>query len=1217
MSAFPAFERAQAGLSSRNLAAAASSSSGRPLSSFDPGPSGGSMSTPVPVLALDGDAAGIPPTPEAKVPKISKRTNARLQLAAALIEADNEEIEARAQAAAAAIAGQQHDPNSPHPAPPPQPKLASQSAIFAPYREDAGSLPPVVRARAGSAASRLSRPSLATGDEPRGSIDFLGVRLPTEKKYGYSQGAPSSTGYSHSRAGSIAGTTRLSRSGSLMSATGALRPGDAVWDGPGERPRSSMSHSRRGSLGAMAADAATDDALSEAGSDEALSDWGVEKFLSTDARTRITGRRSRANSSLGHGAGGDRPRSVLSTTSDAPRATSDIGTSATQSGQPGAAAGANAELLARIKLYRERQENLPPSQWDGPGPAADASAVAAHLSTPQGKAAADRPVSTQASPPRRRASSSSTPGALFSTPSPRMTLNQGLGGLGLDDEAAKAAAKKEEGVRQGLVAHERSATVDAAPEHATIMQRRESSMGILGDSWSEQGSDYEAAPEADEEIVARLAQAAGVRISPPSSPGPSSAAPVPQPLAPAFQPSAAAPRPAPATPAEAFHDGSTTGHDFEPQSEDQDMAGVGSFSRSHSRRNSLMASAFLSNDERPAGTMSPVLGPSQILKPGDVVSGGSYSRPGTPGGIGSPARRMSGFATPILGVGAVLAEDPFRHLPQGPSPYPASPANRLMDLGADPYAAAAQMRHRHGESMAGIGAGMMSPSLSFASPSSGFGQVTAPQRKSMPMDSLSTKQLQALARGGAFPEYYGIIDASGPPSPALAGFDEAELLDAAGLDPLAAAQPHEEPTEGEDGTPAAQQPATEPSMPKTSRFSAIFGTNASLADAAEALRDAGEPDLSSVRWGWRKRGAQAMQDGGGENETGQEKRAKSRGLLTTVLPFKSSAAANDGSAADPHGAPGGELFAKLQKAAQEQDDVDDSLISPPSKGPLRPRGLSERLPGTLTMPAPLQGSRLAPRMRLTPPPDQVLRENVAAANAKRQSQLHVPEGFVLHNRGLPAMRQLQVGGAAGPRPLFMAPQGDKKHDAVVSAFLNSAEGRRLINIPAAAPAGIGRRAAAPTTALFRNQLVQHDDEREGWGWEATASQAPEDEAAALDMKKKSKGAAKRAEKKAAKLKRKRKAARAERRRKREAAKQNGTSYEAVAEEESPDEDLDLSEDSSSEASDTDSDDASDASWNTEDEKRWIDNQKPAGKLFGKSLLDVAAEKKHINVSKNR
>ena len=37
--------------------------------------------------------------------------------------------------------------------------------------------------------------------------------------------------------------------------------------------------------------------------------------------------------------------------------------------------------------------------------------------------------------------------------------------------------------------------------------------------------------------------------------------------------------------------------------------------------------------------------------------------------------------------------------------------------------------------------------------------------------------------------------------------------------------------------------------------------------------------------------------------------------------------------------------------------------------------------------------------------------------------------------------------------------------------------------PVQVPVNMGRRVLHPSTALFRNVLVQRDDEREGWGWE--------------------------------------------------------------------------------------------------------------------------------------
>ncbi|TKY88649.1 hypothetical protein EX895_002280 [Sporisorium graminicola] len=307
----------------------------------------------------------------------------------------------------------------------------------------------------------------------------------------------------------------------------------------------------------------------------------------------------------------------------------------------------------------------------------------------------------------------------------------------------------------------------------------------------------------------------------------------------------------------------------------------------------------------------------------------------------------------------------------------------------------------------------------------------------------------------------------------------------------------------------------------------------------------------------------------------------------------------------------------------ESDGIDDDYVSPPRRGPLRPLGLAARTPKTILMPPPLQGTELAPKLRLT----DVAPESVTAPPASNRHSLHVPDGFVLHNTrgGLPPMRSLVVHSANGPRPMFAAKSGNKKHEEA-AARLKAVEVGRTVQVPAAAPRGIGRRAAAPTTALFRNHLVQHEDEREGWGFEAgtrvddifdpnNADDSDDDDKPLADIKKQSRSA-KRAAKRLAKEKRKRKAVRRIRRAKREEALKEGKSFKDVGVDElSPDEDLDLSSTTTEEevtGSETDSD-----LWASDDDKRWIDDSKPAGKLYGKSLLDLATERTTERKSKAR
>ncbi|CEH15875.1 hypothetical protein CBOM_05089 [Ceraceosorus bombacis] len=1213
-------------------------------------------------------------------PKISKRINKRLQLAAALIEADNDDIEERNLAHQASLLRarqqqqQQADPDTPGPAPLPQPKLASQSVIFAPFRDEPqhSAASAHTRQRTVSNASRLSRLSggmTANEEGRRPSIDFLGVKLPTDKK----NARTSSMG---SRPASAAGFSRHSRANSLMSATGPLRPGETVWGGPmgdGSRPGSALSHSRHGSLHTMAAAAASEEAESEAGSEEALSEWGVDKFLSKDAREKLNaGRRSRANSTVGITtvpASASRPASVISVSAPARpqsmiRTHSEVGTGATgiPNGPDGSVSAAQAQLLARIKMYRERQENLPPSEWSGPGPAADATEVAKHLAIDAYSTAASAAAQSDSSAAALAASkrSSAFPSAggethdvgkaqrspiqnvvasIFGVPPPRFSSTGGLdalsrdasaggaGLIGLDGAGTSTSAAADESLLSAdirPVTHLRSATVESTNTVASAMslQRRDSSMGIFGESWSDQEDEDEVrSTELQDQTITRSASQGDTTVRRDhvnQGARAEGAAEVLNLQGPFMEPSVVV--------------------DSIEESVQSDMAGVGSFSRGQSRRNSLMTGA-------PGMLWADTANEAPSLRPGEVLHS---SRPGTPGGLGSG--RGSGQATPILGEGASLPLDPYASMSIGPSPYPAahraSPAARLLELGSDPYAVA----ERLGPYPRGIGQ---------STPESLAPTSRAP-RRSAATTNMSTKQLQQMARQSAFSGYYGI--GSPGDSPPLQAADDAELLSAAGLNPLSAiAEPR---LLGAEVGEASQEYAAlaehlaehdrreasasnDVPNPKSRPFSSFFGASStndkrtsnagpSILATAAALRASAVPDLSSVRWGTKRRTAApaapveppstdyaepAKEDP--SSAAGKAARGNSRSLFNPISTLMGS-----GSNA---------LIEKLQKAADEQQrhqqaaalvtEVDDSEFSPPAKGPLRPRGLEARTPSDLVMPTPLEGSPYAPRIRLTDAHGRDIRELRAslAQRSGKKTGLYVPEGFVLHDgRGLPPVKQLTIGASGAPKLAFMEGDGNQKHNTVMAALL--ADSRRTINVPAAAPAGIGRRAAAPSTALFRNQLVQHEDERTGWGWEAgtqtgevgNASSSEDGNVPLADLKKLTR-AAKRAARKTEKERRKRKKARAERRRKRRIAETSGTSYEALGvESDSPAEDLDLSEDSEPEddlAEDEES--ASEDSLNSEDEKRWVDDKKPAGKLFGKSLLDVADERRQNLVSKNR
>ncbi|PWN48910.1 hypothetical protein IE53DRAFT_172402 [Violaceomyces palustris] len=1108
-------------------------------------------------------------------PAISKRMNARLQLAAALIEADNE-----SQLIKAALynLGRKQDGDSDiGPPPVPQPKLASQSAIFAPYRDGPTPVPYHQRVRAMSLASKIDAGLGADDvDNKRPSIDFLGVSLPTERR--------------SSRAGSSVGlSVRQSRTESLLS---GYAP---------ERPASAMDASAKADV-------------------EELSDWGVEKFLSKEEREKIaSGRRSRANSVAGIVTPFQGPSSARSDEDVIPgkrrMSTLSQGSNHDPSPGPGAALGAgraqsdiisrprglsngpDLSLLAKIKLYRERQENLPPSQWDGPGPTATKEEVLSHLTSPKKEKSSlnnDRTKPSSVLDGARPHSRSNSFSSSVMIRSESQGLSKNWDEIANDPSGTSTRHPQEDTSQpeKKLVEHYRTVSTNS-------IRRPLSTFGVTGDSWSDQDGKSENGDEASNPRSSKTSSVAFPAIQALSSATviPSTDAPDgrngdldDEEERPTEIPRIAAPAPAPIPISDATSSlrldefGSVAG--FKLASSDQldsafggkrgsiifggeragavvegnaleeeemhpdGMAGIGSFSRSQSRRNSFMSTGLL----------------QPWSAPGSQPGSGPPSRPGTPG------FRVGDWDTPILARGAVFPEDPFAALPLGPSPFPVtnSPGPKLVDL----------------------------PTTRPATPGT-------PGAKLRPksMANLTTKQLQEIAKGAAFPEHYGIGGYAAEyeevdPATEAAGRLELPALDDDILSGSGSMLALGNLARAEDGKPARIILGSLPTSENT------------------------EPDLSSADWGKNKKkwfkGSRLSIIGLDKVEKGEKGQKENDGAKTALKEEeKPASAVDDAKSSRPSvdildsyaEEPVSDVFKDV--AGANYPDVDDEYISPPRKGPLRPRGLDNRMPKTLVMPQPLQGTPLAPKTRLIEP-------TALPSSTRRQSGLYVPDGFVLHGRGgLPPMKGLQVQGASGPRPLFMAPGGDKKHERVVSEFEFDPQGKRIVQIPAAAPSGIGRRAAQPTTALFRNQLVQHEEEKEGWGWEMgtdaervfqTAGGESDSDDVPLASVKKQKRAAKKAAKKALKEKKARKKARRERRAKRAQAEREGKSYESMGVSElSPDEDLDLSEDTEESEESTESE--TDESIISEDEKRWIDDQKPAGKLFGKSLLDVAEERK--------
>ncbi|CDS01645.1 hypothetical protein [Sporisorium scitamineum] len=1053
-------------------------------------------STSQPALGLNQSEPQAPPPPK---PKITKRVNARLQLAAALIEADNERILEKAQFWHIYHPPQAHD--LVHPPPPPQPALASQSAIFAPYREGAD-IAVKRHVRTWSAATGLSRLLDPDDDGKRPSIDFLGVALPNEQRArsraGSSVGALGDTHPPHSRTNSLlsnAATSVLGRTSKLGS-----RPASLLGQGDDD-------------------DAAASDA-------EALSQWGVDKFLSKDERERIAaGQRSRAQSLAGStrvrssfeqlGTSStsrqsmDADRNVAAAEIAAGRASSEIVPPSIAAAAPG---DSKLELLAKIKLYRERQENLPPSEWAGPGPTATKDQVVEHIiaSADDNKRMSLREASRELS----NATPHTVSDGSAAAPAPTGPIMDQPRPSSRGDSTTSSAF---------LTAPLEKASADAQHANGHLQPQ-------------------------DQSLNEATAEVAG------SSSVPAQAIPVPQ-MATTTIP---------------------TLSDQEGPAEAHDMVGVGSYSRSQSRRNSFLAGPLFNPHGKSASPSNNVEAQAQMaqLSPPDAV-------PLAPEPVSfrqSHIQRRS------------WALDQF--------------AEHDLGLGPSPFAAALQAA---------------SPSFNDASEIRSTGaEPTNGPFPAIDFNGLSTRQLQNMARNSTFPSHLGI---------------NRDLLAEEDLE-----------DDNDDGLMRQNEFGTVPKR----RRQPSFDLTALAHDLAQTGGDNFEiqlgggaaPDLSSANWGkprkkWFR--LSMMMDAKGK----LPKPKKAATTDGTDGDAESDAEILDGAfagadqpkVADKELRDLSDLYAAEPSAhmaaesapthEDESDGIDDDYISPPRRGPLRPLGLAARTPKTIVMPPPLQGTELAPKLRLT----DVAAEPTAAPSASNRHSLHVPEGFVLHHNrgGLPPMRSLVVHSANGPQPMFAAKSGNKKHEQA-AARLKAVEVGRTVQVPAAAPRGIGRRAAAPTTALFRNHLVQHEDEREGWGFEAgtcvddifnpnDADDSDDDDKPLADIKKQSRSA-RRAAKRLAKEKRKRKAARRIRRAKREEALKEGKSFKEVGVDElSPDEDLDLSS-TTSEEEITDSETESDL-WASDDDKRWIDDSKPAGKLYGKSLLDLATERNMERKSKAR
>ncbi|KAK0537034.1 hypothetical protein OC834_000948 [Tilletia horrida] len=1423
-------------------------------------------SQPVARISLPPPARPPPPAAaEATVSppslKMSKKINARLQLAAALIEADNAEILRQAElaeaAAAAASSGAKtagadgDDPakaahmaagksrfgwltspriaqgtdgedaqadDEPHIGPPPipQPRLASQSVIFAPFRDTPVLSVSEQRAQRANLANRLSRLELARSpveaaseEGRRPSIDFLGVTLPTERR-------------ARTRSNSLGSRSVLSQ------ATRPLTPGYADEADPVPRSRTNSAVTGVGE--------AQDE---EAGEDvEALSDWGVDKFLTTEERERVqSARESRirtlsdsssrplsffggqddASDRTGAGASpaADSIQSfsgpaALRFDSQSVHARSEFATEATgiptfqgnasstvdedPSGFPvpryrrnKSAKPADLELLARIKMYRERQETLPPSQWDGPGPQASEQDVKDHiLQSPvqgadanlsdtgaeagkmsaAGSAAARLLDDLASQTPQQRLlpllQTSSSPGKstaldqslsasadqeeMLKTPSPGGQASGsgfGLTSLGLNLRAFTKRKSSLDMIKQRLSAdvssvvggkdgqrsgesmtpslssttmqsvqpgivdsrrprlsrlesdssdpdvafssllgrikdgdgaseaeaiHTRDASHrsqltathdEAATAAGASIPRPESSFGVVCDSWSDQGDGAEDTDD-DDMPLGQIQQARLSRTQSQLSRANRNRTSMISNAETVTSPGIAVER-IREEEMETVTDserGMGRSRVLEPPARQMSRsASDDRLSRLEGPRPGFLDAA---NTRRPASQMLPSLETTTTLMqqaeaaglpfPRRPFAGGSIPRPASvgPGTLLTSDDGESIRGVGVLAEGARIEQDPFNAFPLGPSPFPMSmsPSGspNVMRGGDLPSPAGLSPHLRSNLALNGGGR---------RESSTGYGHAQ--------QGSMSTKQLQELAKQATFPSAFGISaqnfdserdvdDEADPLSPG--GGADAGVMGIMDLSNAARKEAKERAKRDSNFFGAEESDGIISRMRRRrSRSSSLVLdqlTNQAMEQAHATEDRPAEPIVrqnGKILLTMPSPSMQALPIDALAGDTvfgGEEPLRTPTQIFPAAVPMRSAASVPALGAFFNKPLPG----AVEPPAGARRVSVDDSFTSPPSKGPLKPLGLAAREPKALIMPAPLQGSEAAPQMRLThngveiqfevtPPPPEPTVEAVLEAGEKKNKKKkekekdvspetlqgpRAPEGFVLHDvRGTAPLRALLVHSAAPTgsqitRPTL--PAKPKKHDIVLADFLSSDNAARIVRVPASAPSGIGRRAADKSTILFRNHLVQHDEERDGWGWDA-ASNIVDEHGQTIEPSSKKSRAERRAEKKALKVKRARKKARRRRRALRAQADEEGKSYADVGvEPESPVEDLDLSSDTT--ASESEEEEESDSSdYDSDDEKRWVDENRPAGKLFGKSLLDVAEQKRENIHKKSR
>ncbi|WFC99205.1 hypothetical protein MYAM1_001949 [Malassezia yamatoensis] len=209
-----------------------------------------------------------------------------------------------------------------------------------------------------------------------------------------------------------------------------------------------------------------------------------------------------------------------------------------------------------------------------------------------------------------------------------------------------------------------------------------------------------------------------------------------------------------------------------------------------------------------------------------------------------------------------------------------------------------------------------------------------------------------------------------------------------------------------------------------------------------------------------------------------------------------------------------------------------------------------------------------------------------------------------------------------PRTAFFVPHGafyvDERGVVLPQNKTRSEAHHEYDYGPVEVPAKIGRRVLYPSTALFRNVLSYRDVDHEGWGYERYTNALSyfhslhaddddsDDEVPLMNVRIQTKEE-QLARRRIYRERLRRKRARAERRRLRDLARRQGKNpsiFGITEESEDP------SETSSEEYS-------SFSSGESDPEQPWKDYRRPAGKLYGRSLLDDARKQQEQNKSQIR